>query len=85
MATDPPYCVAYTGADRPQDSGKDWSDKYNEVDIKDLGEFLRGIFRATLPHLEPAAALYVWHAHLQYPTIAEVFEEFELLLHQPIV
>jgi ParB-like chromosome segregation protein Spo0J len=28
MATDPPYCVEYTGAARPGDSGKDWSDKY---------------------------------------------------------
>ena len=27
MATDPPYCVDYTGANRPQDSGKDWSNK----------------------------------------------------------
>src|SRR5262245_36369351 len=33
LSTDPPYCIRYTGAERPQDSGKDWSDKYREVDI----------------------------------------------------
>jgi DNA modification methylase len=85
MATDPPYCVDYTGANRPNDSGKDWSAQYNEVEIKDLGEFLRGVLRAVLPHLVDEAALYVWHAHLQYPAIDRVFEEFEILRHQPIV
>lgn len=30
FATDPPYCVDYTGADRPT-GGKDWSDVYHEV------------------------------------------------------
>ena len=42
LATDPPYCVNYTGANRPQNSGKDWSHVYREVDIADLGEFLDG-------------------------------------------
>ena len=85
MATDPPYCVEYTGADRPQASGKDWSDRYREIDIKDLGEFLRSAFTALIPSLRDNAAVYVWHAHLQYPTIDNVFEEFGLLRHQPIV
>lgn len=85
MATDPPYCVDYTGNQRPQDSGKDWSDKYREIDIKDLGEFLRGVFAAVLPHLRETAGVYVWHAHLQYPVIDAVFEEHGLLRHQPII
>ena len=85
MATDPPYCVDYTGADRPQNSGKDWSDKYREVDITDLGVFLRETFGAVLPHLVESAGIYVWHAHLQYPVIDRVFEEFGLLRHQPII
>ncbi len=85
LATDPPYCVDYTGADRPQDSGKDWSDKYREVDIEDLGEFLRAAFRAIFAHLQENAGIYIWHAHLQYPVIASVFEEFHLLCHQPII
>ncbi len=85
LATDPPYCVKYTGDQRPQNSGKDWSDVYDEVSIKDLGEFLRSVFRATLPNLKDNAGIYVWHAHLQYPTIDKVFEEFGLLRHQPII
>jgi len=85
MATDPPYCVGYSGADRPNDSGKDWSATYDEVSIKDLGEFMRGVLRATLPHLNDTAAIYVWHAHLQYPVLDRVFEEFSILRHQPII
>lgn len=85
LATDPPYCVDYTGADRPQESGKDWSDRYHEVEIEDLGEFLRAAFRAVLPRLRDDAAIYVWHAHLQYPVLDQVFAEFGLLRHQPII
>ena len=85
LATDPPYCVDYTGADRPEDSGKDWSETYKEVEIADLGDFLRQTLTAVLPHLRDDAGIYVWHAHLQYPVIHEVFTENGLLLHQPII
>ena len=41
VATDPPYLVDYTG-ERPNDAGKDWTDSYREIDIKDAdGFFLR--------------------------------------------
>ena len=43
VATDPPYCVDYTG-ERPNDSGKDWSDSYDEVSIKDPDAFFRDVF-----------------------------------------
>jgi DNA modification methylase len=89
LSTDPPYCVNYTGNDRPihdgKPSGKDWSHVYREIDIKDLGAFLDGVFVACLPHLAPSTPLYVWHAHVQQPTIAPVFERHGLLLHQVIV
>ena len=85
LSTDPPYCVDYTGADRPQDSGKDWSSKYREVEIEDLGEFLRAVLTAVLPYTRTNVAIYVWHAHLQYPVIDAVFEEFDVLRHQPII
>jgi DNA modification methylase len=89
IATDPPYCVDYTGMDRPvhdgKPSGKDWSHVYREVDIKDLGEFLDKVFTAVLPSLAKEAALYVWHAHLQQPVIAETFERHGLNLHQVLV
>lgn len=89
LATDPPYCVDYTGNARPvhngKPSGKDWSHLYREVDIQDLGLFLDGVFDATLPHLAERAPIYVWHAHVQQPTIAAVFERHGLLLHQVLV
>ena len=90
LSTDPPYCVNYTGADRPvgedgKPSGKDWSHVYREVDIKDLGEFLDGVLSACLPHVAEDAPVYMWHAHVQQPTIAAVFERHGLLLHQVVV
>jgi DNA modification methylase len=88
LATDPPYCVNYTGMDRPihdgKPSGKDWSHVYREIDIKDLGVFLDGVFSAVLPHLADTAPVYAWHAHLQQPTIAATFERHGLLLHQVV-
>jgi DNA modification methylase len=89
LATDPPYCVDYTGMDRPihdgKPSGKDWSHVYREVDIKDLGQFLDGVFTAVLPHVNDDAGIYVWHAHVQQPVIAAQFEKHGLLLHQVLV
>ncbi len=89
LSTDPPYCVDYTGMDRPihngKPSGKDWSHLYHEVDIKDLGVFLGDVFTAVLPHVRDDAAVYVWHAHLQQPVIAQTFEKHGLLLHQILV
>ena len=89
LSTDPPYCVDYTGMDRPihdgKPSGKDWSHVYREVDIEDLGEFLDAAFQACLPHVREDAALYVWHAHVQQPVIAAAFERHALLLHQVLV
>jgi DNA modification methylase len=89
FSTDPPYCVDYTGNDRPvhdgKSSGKDWSHVYREVDIKDLGAFLDGVFSACLPHVADEAGIYVWHAHVQQPVIAAAFERHGLLLHQVLV
>jgi len=89
LSTDPPYCVNYTGMDRPihdgKPSGKDWSHVYREVDIKDLGEFLDAVFAASLPHIIKDAAIYIWHAHVQQPVIAAAFERHDFLLHQVLV
>lgn len=86
FSTDPPYCVEYTGNDRPihdgKPSGKDWSHVYREIDIADLGEFLDGVLNACLPKTVDDAAIYMWHAHVQQPTIAATFERHGLLLHQ---
>jgi DNA modification methylase len=89
LSTDPPYCVQYTGDNRPihdgKRSGKDWSHVYREVDIKDLGTFLDSVFRAVLPQVIESAAIYVWHAHVQQHVIAQVFERFDLIFHQVLV
>ncbi len=89
LSTDPPYCVNYTGNDRPihdgKPSGKDWSHVYREIDIADLGQFLDGVFTACLPHVADDAGIYIWHAHVQQPTIAAAFERHGLLLHQVLV
>jgi DNA modification methylase len=88
-SSDPPYCVSYTGNDRPihdgKPSGKDWTHLYREIDIADLGEFMDKVFASSLPHLAPHSAIYCWHAHVQQPTIARVFEKHGLLLHQVLV
>ncbi len=89
LSTDPPYCVDYTGNDRPiidgKPSGKDWSPLYREIDIEDLGEFLDAVFKACLPQVQDTAGIYIWHAHVQQPVIAATFERHGLLLHQVIV
>jgi len=89
LSTDPPYCVNYTGNDRPihdgKASGKDWTHVYREVDIADLGEFLDKVLVACLPHVQDDAGIYVWHAHVQQPVIAATFERHGLLLHQILV
>jgi DNA modification methylase len=89
LSTDPPYCVDYTGNDRPvhdgKKSGKDWSALYHEVDIEDLGAFLDQVFSACLPHVREDTAIYVWHAHMQQPKIAATFEKHALLLHQVLI
>ncbi|QDU44597.1 Nucleoid occlusion protein [Symmachiella dynata] len=62
VATDPPYLVDYTG-DRPNESGKDWSDTYREIDISDADAFFTQLFTCVLGVVAPKAAIYCWHAH----------------------
>lgn len=83
-ATDPPYLVDYTG-DRPNDSGKDWTANYREIDIKDADSFFRGLFRNVVASLAPNAAIYCWHAHKRQALIARVWEELGVLDHQQII
>jgi DNA modification methylase len=84
VATDPPYLVDYRG-DRPNDSGKDWSDVYREVEITDADQFFRGVFTNVLRVLAPHAAVYCWHAHKRQALISQVWEDLGILDHQQIV
>jgi DNA modification methylase len=83
-STDPPYLVDYTG-DRPNDSGKDWSATYNEVEITDADRFFRGVFSNVLRVVAPKAAIYCWHAHRRCGDIQRVWIDLGILDHQQII
>lgn len=84
FATDPPYCVDYTGADRPT-GGKDWSNVYHEVDIPDAKEFIKSFYKVGLKYIKDNSALYLWHASKRKGMIEEVCDELKLLIHQQII
>jgi DNA modification methylase len=89
FATDAPYAVGYTGANRPihkgKPSGKDWTHLYREIDIPDYGVFVDDFLTAVLPHTLPSAPIYAWHAHTQQHVLAAVFEKHDILFHQVII
>lgn len=84
VATDPPYLVDYTG-ERPNDSGKDWTVSYREIDITYADTFFRALFTNVLQVLAPHSAIYCWHAHKRQALIARVWEDLSILDHQQIV
>ena len=83
-ATDPPYLVEYTGK-RVNDSGKDWSATYREIDVVDADGFFRGLFEGVLRVLAPHGAIYCWHAHKRQRLIASIWEQLGILDHQQII
>lgn len=83
--TDPPYLVNYTGKDRPNRSGKDWSASYRETEIKDGEAFFRKVFGNAIRVLEDNAAWYCWHAHKRAALIERIWSELGVLNHQQIV
>ncbi len=84
FATDPPYCVDYTGKDRPG-GGKDWSDKFHETDIKDPAAFIKAFYVAGLKYIRPNTALYLWHASRRRKDVEKVCAELGILIHQQII
>ena len=82
--TDPPYLVDYTG-ERPNDSGKDWTGSYREIDITDADRFFRSVFTNVLYVLADKAAIYCWHAHKRQALISQVWADLGILDHQQIV
>lgn len=84
VATDPPYVVDYTG-ERPNDSGKDWTATYREIDIEDAEGFFRSVFQNILAVLGDEGAIYCWHAHKRQALIARLWEELGIVDHQQIV
>jgi hypothetical protein len=84
LATDPPYLVDYTGKDRPG-GGKDWSDTYHEVDIKDARGFFHSFLSLALRNIDQNTAIYVWHADRRFELINDIFRDLDILLHQHII
>lgn len=84
VSTDPPYLVDYTG-ERPNDSGKDWSETYREIEIKDADGFFRSVFTNALDVLAPHGAIYCWHAHKRQGAISAIWKDLGILDHQQIV
>jgi DNA modification methylase len=84
FVTDPPYLVDYTG-DRPNDSGKDWSHSYHEIDIHDAYAFYKAVFTNGLEIIADRVAIYCWHAHKRVGLIQQVWQELGILDHQQIV
>lgn len=89
FATDPPYLVDYTGMGRPKGhhgaGGKDWSDVYHEVDIKDAEKFMKGFLLAAMKVIEINTAIYLWHASARIVLIKNICDELGILVHQQIV
>jgi len=84
VATDPPYLVDYTG-ERPNGTGKDWTENYREIDIPDADSFFRGVFENVVRVIAPHAAIYCWHAHKRCGVIQKVWADLGILDHQPII
>jgi DNA modification methylase len=84
VATDPPYLVDYTG-ERPNDSGKDWTSSYREIDIEDADGFFRSVFKNVLDVIGPQGAIYCWHAHKRCGEIQRIWRDLGILDHQQII
>ena len=83
-ATDPPYCVDYTGKGRPN-GGHDWSNVYHEIDIPDARDFMRQFLSAGLKHIKERVSIYMWHASKRVGMIDDVCRELGILIHQQII
>jgi hypothetical protein len=84
FATDPPYCVDYTGTNRPH-GGKNWSGKFCEIEIDDPQKFMKEYFSVGLRHIKKKTALYLWHASKRRCLTKGVCDEMDILIHQQII
>ncbi len=84
VATDPPYLVDYTGV-RAGNRGKDWSDRYHEIEIVDAAAFFKAVFENVVRVASPNAAIYCWHAHKRLVEIINAWRSLNILDHQQIV
>ncbi len=88
VATDPPYLVDYTGADRAG-SGKDWSSEYDEAAIEARAggavTFWRAALKCALAVAEDGVPIYQWYADRRVADVRQAWAEAGLLPHQQII
>lgn len=84
FATDPPYCVDYTGKDRPG-GGRDWSESYREIEIDDMSVFMCDYLTVAISVIKEKTAIYIWHASKKICDIHKVCDKLNLLIHQSII
>lgn len=94
FATDPPYVIGYTGDDRPNGAGKDWSQTYHDFDTEGAtaddrekaAHLYRGYMRVALDEaIADHAAWYCWHATKRQKFTEEMWNEAGAFLHQVII
>ena len=89
MATDPPYLIDYTGGNHPSSWLQSQAQKDKVWDAyHDPGTavaFYVSFLRAALPHLEPDAAIYQWHAEKRRGLVEEAWTACGLLVHQIVI
>ena len=84
FATDPPYCVDYTGPDRPG-GGKDWSDTFHDGKNEDIKKFWKQFLIVGLKYIKKNTAIYLWYADRKRGDVEEVCNELNILVHQAII
>jgi DNA modification methylase len=85
LFTDPPYLVDYTGKDRPDDRGKDWTSEYQEIPASQYNEFYKQFLTIAMAHIEKNSAIYIWHASARFKYLYECFVEMNILPHQTVI
>jgi DNA modification methylase len=93
LASDPPYCIGYSGGSHPQGwakrsplRDKDWSADYQEGEVGSAAEFFASFISVALEQaVEEDAAFYLWHASLRQPDLFAAMRSCGLLVHQQII
>lgn len=84
MATDPPYCIEYTGTARPG-GGKDWSKLFKDPEKANVATFMSDFLKPALLRLKKNAGIYIWHASSVAEVIKKILLEHGVLVHQTII
>jgi len=76
--------VNYTGDDRPK-AGKNWSELYHEIPIKDAEKFYKTFLNIGLRFSQKNVPVYVWHASNRYQELRDACKSIKIIDHQQII